>query len=75
MPGKPFARATVDVRTKELLKHARDVSRLETKCKRLRVALDQAEAELRIARRFMRDLVADTVDPVTTPPAGDDLAP
>jgi len=64
----PLDFALTAVRTREITKRSRAVVNLENKCARLRRALDVAQDELIVARRFLRGVIADTVA-AGSPPA------
>lgn len=65
-PG-PLDWASAEVRTKEITTRSRAVVRLEVKCTKLRRALDVAQDELIQARRFLRAVIADTVEVARVP--------
>jgi len=68
-PG-PLDFASAEVRTKEITRLSRNVVRLETKCSKIRRALDVAQDELLQQRRFLRAVISDTVE-VARAPVGD----
>lgn len=65
-PG-PLDFASSVVRTREITKRSRDVVNLERKCARLRRQLDEAQDALIVARRFLRGVIADTVEVARAP--------
>jgi hypothetical protein len=65
-PG-PLDFASAHVRTREITARSRQVVRLENKCAKLRKALDVAQDELIQARRFLRAVIAETVEVARAP--------
>lgn len=65
--GGPLDFASAEVRTKEITRLSRQVVRLETKCAKINRALDVAHDELIQASRFLRAVIADTVEVARAP--------
>jgi len=63
----PLDFASAEVRTKEITTRSRAVVRLEVRCNKLRKQLDEAQDELIKARRFLRAVIADTVEVARAP--------
>lgn len=63
----PLDFASAEVRTKEITTRSRAVVRLEVRCTKLRKQLDEAQDELLKARRFLRAVIADTVEVARAP--------